>query len=184
MRASSSPRLAVALACAALVASLGCAGEPARNLTEAEKRQRIEAMYAEYRDEFPRVEAIGPAELAAELAAETGGDEGLVVVDARSDEERAVSTIPGAIPRQEFERRSDDLAGHDVVTYCTIGYRSGLYAQELVERGFRARNLAGSILAWTHEGLPLVTPEGEPTRRVHVYGERWNLAAEGYEAVW
>lgn len=162
----------------ALLALVACAGG-AEELAEAEKRQRIAAMYEEYREEFPEVEAIS----AAELAYRMNTDEPLVLVDARTPEEREVSMIPGAISQEEFERRKSELAGQEVVTYCTIGYRSGLYTAELVEQGWEAKNLAGSILAWTHEDLPLVH-DGEPTRRVHVYGARWNLAAEGYEAVW
>jgi hypothetical protein len=39
------------------------------------------------------------------------------------------------------------------------------------------------VLLWSHEGLPLTSSDG-PTRRVHVYGPRWNLLPAGYEAVW
>lgn len=164
---------------ALVLALAGCAGGAASGLDDAGKRARIDAMYAEYRQEFPDVEAISAAELARRL----DGDDPPVVVDVRTDEERQVSMIPGAISQQEFERHRDELAGREVVTYCTIGYRSGLYAEELLAEGWKAENLAGSILAWTHAGLPLVH-DGEPTRRVHVYGERWNLAASGYDAVW
>ena len=38
-------------------------------------------------------------------------------------------------------------AGRRVVTYCTVGYRSGLYAAELLGRGVEALNLAGSLIA-------------------------------------
>jgi hypothetical protein len=33
-------------------------------------------------------------------------------------------------------------------------------------------------------GGELADATGAPTRRLHVYGERWNLAADGYETVW
>lgn len=171
---------ALALSIQLLSLPLACAGESPSGLSEAEKRQRIAAMYEEYREEFPAVDSISAEELAGLLESAAPP----VLVDARSEEERAVSTIPGAISRQEFERLREELAAREVVTYCTIGYRSGLYTEELVEQGWEARNLAGSILAWTHRGLPLVRPDGTPTRRVHVYGARWNLAAEEYEAVW
>jgi hypothetical protein len=41
-----------------------------------------------------------------------------------------------------------------------------------------------SLLAWSHAGGPLVDGEGRPTKRLHVFGARWDLAAEGYEPVW
>jgi rhodanese-related sulfurtransferase len=160
----------------------GCAGGggPAES-GEPGKRKlgRIEAMYERYRTEFPQVRPISVAELVAAL----DSGEPPLLVDVRTGAEREVSIIPGAITPEELDALGDEAAGRTIVTYCTIGYRSGLHAEELRRRGLDARNLAGSILAWTHAGLPL-EHDGAPTRRVHVYGERWNLAADGYEAVW
>ena len=106
-----------------------------------------------------------------------------MLVDVRSDDEREVSTLPGAISQKEFEKDPDRFAGREVVTYCTIGYRSGRFTEKLVQKGWDAHNLRGSIVAWTHVGGGL-DQGGTPTRRVHVYGRTWNLVAEGYEAVW
>ena len=108
-----------------------------------------------------------------------------VLVDVREPRELAVSTIPGALTRDEFEARKAELKakGATIVPYCTIGYRSGLYTEELREQGFEAKNLEGSLLSWTWAGGPLVHDD-EPTKRVHVYGPQWNLVAEGYEGVW
>lgn len=36
----------------------------------------------------------------------------------------------------------------------------------------------------THEGLPLVEPDGKETKKVHTYGPKWAMQGEGYEAVW
>ena len=49
-------------------------------------------------------------------------------------------------------------------------------------------NLEGSIVAWTHIGLPLVqrTAGGNQpieTKRVHVYSPGWALQAKGYTPV-
>jgi rhodanese-related sulfurtransferase len=146
---------------------------------EQENLERIAEMYEGYHQEFPEVTAIEADELAERLA----GTEPPVLVDVRTDEEREVSIIPGAISRQEFETRRGELDGREVVTYCTIGYRSGLYADELRRQGWEVANLRGSILAWTHAGGELEAG-GEPTRRLHVYGRRWDLAADGFETVW
>ncbi len=144
-----------------------------------EKVARIDEMYAGYREDFPEVAEVDVAELRRDLA----GESPPVLVDVRTDEERAVSIIPGAISREEFESRREELTGRPVVTYCTIGYRSGLYADELSRQGWDVHNLRGSILSWTHEGGELEDAAGS-TRRVHVYGRRWNLVADGFEAVW
>ncbi len=147
--------------------------------SDAEKRAAIETLYAGYREDFPGVAELFPAEAAA---LQDKGD--AVLVDVRTAEEQAVSRLPGAITAAAFEAQLEAYRGKAVITYCTIGARSGAYARDLVAGGWDARNLRGSILAWTHAGLPLETPDGEPTRRLHVYGPTWNLAADGYEAVW
>ncbi len=143
-------------------------------------RERIEALYERSRSHFPEVDEITAEELLERRAA---GEE-LLLVDVREPAEQAVSRIAGAVPRVEFERRADKWAGRTVVTYCTLGHRSGLYARQLRARGWQVLNLRGSILAWTHAGGPLVDGGEAPTRRVHVYGPRWSLAAAAYEPVW
>lgn len=152
---------------------------PRKAQTREERLRRIDDMYDTYRAEFPEVGGISVDELVEALEA----PDSLVLVDVRTDEEREVSIIPGAISRLEFESRPADFENRTIVTYCTIGYRSGIYADELRREGWEALNLEGSILAWTHAGRPLERL-GEPTRRVHVYGSQWNLAAEDFEPVW
>lgn len=109
-------------------------------------------------------------------------DRPAVLVDVRESHERRVSMLPGAISQQDFERDRDRYRSWVVVPYCTIGLRSGLYTRALRQQGFEARNLAGSALAWAHAGL-LFEADGNPTRRVHVYGSDWNLLPQAYEAV-
>jgi sodium/bile acid cotransporter 7 len=146
--------------------------------SDAERLRRIERMYAVCRRLMPEAPEISAAELR-----ERRQREKLVLVDVRSGEERAVSMLPGAISREEFEARQDEFQGLPIVAYCTLGYRGGRYVAQLRRKRRDARNLRGGILAWTHAGQPLVCRQGE-TRRVHVYGRRWNLVADGYEPVW
>lgn len=148
-------------------------------MSDEQKLQQIETLYKKYERKFPEVPSISVAELEALRQGETP----VVVVDVREPKETSVSMIPGAITAEEFSRRRSDFEGSTVVTYCTAGYRSGLAAQQLMRDGWEVRNLAGSILAWTHAGLPLVKGE-EPTNEVHVYSKGWDLSAEGYEPVW
>ena len=148
-------------------------------MSDAEKKQKIESLYAKYERKFPTVEGITATELLQSL--EEGNQ--YILVDVRKPKEQEVSMIPGAITQKEFEDRADDLAGKTVVTYCTAGYRSGLYAQKIQAKGWQVINLEGSMLAWTHAGGPLVDHQG-PTKRVHVYSAAWSLEAEDYEPVW
>ncbi|WP_417746991.1 rhodanese-like domain-containing protein [Rosistilla oblonga] len=115
----------------------------------------------------PAVETISTAELHAAMNSSQSPP---VLVDVRSDAERAVSRIPGAISHQEFEASSDDkFAGRRVVTYCTVGGRSYMYARRLAASGIDAANYRDSILGWCRAGLPLESPDGDATNAVHPY---------------
>lgn len=129
----------------------------------------------------PDVESVSLEEVQA-LMAEGAQQGDVVLVDVRSPEEIAVSIIPGAIPMTEFEAQLENYREAKVITYCTIGVRSADYAEKLMEAGFEARNYEGSILDWVNAGLPVVTPAGEATRRVHVYSEQFSVPPP-YEAV-
>jgi sodium/bile acid cotransporter 7 len=158
---------------------VACQQKPATTMSETDRLAKIEQLIAQQRERFPDVPS-GDVDTVRETLAQPN----VVLVDVREAKEQAISMIPGAITRAEFERRSDELRGSKVVTYCTIGYRSASYANELLDQGWDVLNLAGSILSWSHAGGELVDPSGEPTQRVHVYGSRWSLAADGYEPVW
>lgn len=145
---------------------------------DAERLRRIERYYGLCARLLPSIPEVSAAELSER---KTQGR--LAIVDVRTPKERAVSMIPGAISQAEFEARKDEFRDAPVVAYCTLGFRSGKYAAKLRAEGFDASNLRGAILAWTHAGQPLVDAQGE-TRRVHVYGRKWNLVASGYEGVW
>ena len=146
--------------------------------SQDERRGTLEGMVARVGRRFPDVKTISAAALRERLP-----DDDTVLVDVRSPAERAVSTLPGAITPEEFEDRLDDLGDCTVVAYCTLGARSSRYARRMGKRGVPVLNLKGSLLAWTHAGGELVDGPS-PTKRVHVFGPRWNLAADGYEGVW
>lgn len=176
-------RGSVKLGVLVLVAALSC-GLPTERppdipSTDAGKAAAVDAMYEEYRKDFSGVPEMSAAELEEQLAL---GD--VVIVDVREPEEIAVSTIPGSLTKTEFENRLSDMESRTIVVHCTIGYRSAKYVEELKRKGVKAYNLKGSILAWVHEGLPVLDPWGNETKKVHVYGPKWNLLPEGYEGVW
>ena len=160
-----------------LLAVLSGCGGPG---SDDERRAALEAMAADVDARFPDVEQLSVEQVGRLLEA---NDRGIVLVDVREEHEREVSHIPGSITAAEFEADPGKYAGAVVVAYCTVGARSSAFAQKHTSEGHPVANLRGSILAWTHAGGPLVDEEG-PTTRVHVYGKRWNLAAEAYEAVW
>jgi sodium/bile acid cotransporter 7 len=94
----------------------------------------------------------------------------------------AVSTLPGAIDKQTFLQNQKRYQAKTVVAYCTIGYRSGLFAQEMAGLGIRIDNLKGGILAWTLKGGQVFNQNGA-TKRLHVYGPQWDLAPSEYKTI-
>lgn len=153
------------LALALTVSSSQTAPDPAL-------KQRIEALVQAIE---PQVEDV-PVTLAEQVRRAQPQP---LMLDVRSQAERTVSVIPGAI----FDAESIP-AGSRVVVYCTVGLRSGIVARELRQRGIDAVNLRGGILAWLAAGGELVDPQGQPTRAVHVYGRRWNAVPDNFKAVW
>jgi rhodanese-related sulfurtransferase len=126
---------------------------------------RLDALRATYR-------RLGPAEAAA--AAEGGA----LLVDIRYASLRdRDGTLPGAVivERNELEWRLDPAGSHriphavsyglPVVVVCNEGYASTLAVGSLRDLGLTdVTDLAGGFQAWLAEGLPVVPPDGTPTR--------------------
>ncbi len=146
--------------------------------TAAQHRETLERMMDENRREFP-----GADEMSVDQVVELLKQERCVLVDIRTEAERKVSMIPGAISQTEYERTNGQHVGKEVVCYCTIGYRSAKYAQAMKQQGVSISSFNGSIIAWCQAGHKLTTPDGRDTTRVHVYGPKWNLLPPEYQAV-
>ena len=84
--------------------------------------------------------------------------------------------------KAEFEKHRKNYRDLTVIPYCTVGGRSGAYAQQLAESGVKVKNYKGSILDWVQHKLPLVTRDGQPTNRVHTYSSRYRVP-RGYQSV-
>lgn len=145
-------------------------------LPDEEKRKKVVEMYEDYkRSSFPDIEDIAPQEALKLL------DQGNVLfVDIRSHNEQEISTLPNAITEEEFRQDPNAYADRVIIGYCTISYRSGLFAREFKEKGIRVLNLKGGLLGWVHEGGKVYDRKGE-TKLVHVYGKKWDLAPNEYE---
>lgn len=146
-------------------------------LSDAQKLETVYKMYADYKKDFPSVKDIAPRE-----AMVWKEKEDIVFVDTRKPAEMKVSMLPNAISQKDFLDNKDKYKDKSIVAYCTISYRSGLFAAELEKEGIEIYNLKGGILAWVLEGGKVYDNDKE-THRVHVYGEKWNYLPKGYEAV-
>jgi len=123
--------------------------------------------------DFPEVKRITPAELATWLRDSKRVPP--ILLDVRTVAEYEVSHLqkaqrvqPGS-PASVIELPKDQ----PIVTYCSIGYRSGAFARTLDRAGFtHVLNMEGSIFKWANEGRPVYC-DGKQVKKVHPYNERW-----------
>ncbi|HJP30147.1 MAG: rhodanese-like domain-containing protein [Candidatus Latescibacteria bacterium] len=125
---------------------------------------------------YPEVEIITTQQLAAWWSQADSVQP--VLFDVRRDDEYSVSHLAGAVRALTVEAALTVLAEASldtpIVTYCSVGYRSGGLADKLRLRGYsRVRNLEGSLFQWANEGRNLVDADGA-TRFVHPYGPPWS----------
>lgn len=145
---------------------------------DAQKKEIVYRMYADYKKDFSEVFDITVNDAMELIKADKA-----VLVDTRKQKEMEVSMLPNAITLGVYLSDPQKYRNKTVIGYCTISYRSGKLAQKLSKEGIRMFNLKGGILAWVLEGGKVYDQTGE-TRRIHVYGRKWNYPANGYEAVW
>ncbi len=107
----------------------------------------------------PPVPLISAREL-ADLLADGSSSTGLLLLDVRGPDERAIAGIPGAQPIHLDEFRSGAAVlqiprERPVVILCRSGSRSEEAARILIEAGHPdVRNLAGGVLAWVRDVDP------------------------------
>ena len=145
---------------------------------DAQKKDIVYQMYADYKKDFPEISDMSPKEAMTLLDTKQA-----VFVDTRGPQEMKISTLPNAISEEEFLKNPKKFKDKTIIGYCTISYRSGKFAQKMAKEGFQMYNLTGGILAWVLEGGKVYDTDGE-SRRIHVYGRKWNYPAGGYEAIW
>lgn len=145
-------------------------------ISDQDKLKKVYSMFEEYQKGFKTVSVITIEEI-------KNCKKPITMIDVRDKVEQEVSMIPAAITKEEFEKDKNKYKNTLIVTYCTIGYRSGAYAEELIKQGFDAKNLKGSILAWVLCGEP-VLKDGKEVLAVHVYSEKWNILPIKYKGVW
>jgi len=111
-----------------------------------------------------------------------------VVFDVREPGEYEISSLKGAIQvdpditvAEFLATYGSEVAGKDVLFYCSVGRRSSLLASkvqsELVKEGSEVHNLRGGIFHWHNEKRPLENHAGG-TDFVHPYSWRWKRYLE------
>lgn len=76
---------------------------------------------------------------------------GATVIDVRTREEFAKSSLPGAlnIPVDELRERADELPAGRLVVACAAGQRGNTAVRLLIQRGHEAVNLDGGYRTWS-----------------------------------
>lgn len=110
----------------------------------------------------------------------SSSDSSVLYLDAREQEEFAVSHLPGArcIGYEHFDEAA--VAGlkkdQPIVVYCSVGIRSERIAERLITMGFtNVSNLYGGLFEWVNQEQSLVNEEGKHTKRVHGYNRLWSI---------
>ncbi|MGK0673610.1 MAG: rhodanese-like domain-containing protein [Halothiobacillaceae bacterium] len=106
------------------------------------------------------IEHVDARELSTWLAGEK-----FLLLDVRTPGETAYGIIPGArlLPLHLLPLNIDKLKGQDkIVIYCQSGARSTQACAFLARQGIaKTYNLAGGIMAWASERLPIVAPKAD-----------------------
>ncbi len=125
------------------------------------------------RHDFPTVRRLTPNELGEWMNDKHRAQP--VLFDVRTKAEFDVSQIHGA-QRIDPEATASEIKlakDQPIVTYCSVGYRSGVFAKELQDAGYtNVQNLSGSIFQWANEGRPL-EHAGQRVTKVHPYNSTW-----------
>jgi molybdopterin/thiamine biosynthesis adenylyltransferase/rhodanese-related sulfurtransferase len=108
-----------------------------------------------------QIEEIEPFEAAAEIE---GGD--VVLVDTREPHEYAEAhlengkLVPPGLLGDEIAEAAPDRSARTIL-YCRTGNRSFRAAEQMQELGYEnVASMAGGILAWQEQGLPVVAASG------------------------
>ena len=168
------------LICLLALFMISCQQEQKKDQQTVDPLEKIESLYNNYHEDFPTVKEIQAERLKKIIKEDKNA---FYLVDIRSEEEQAVSMIPGAMTEEAFVNLKNKSKSRPGYTYCTIGYRSGVFSARLQRKGFEVYNLKGGVLAWAHAGGSFVDSEGEPTKTVHVYSKKYALLPDDYRGV-
>jgi rhodanese-related sulfurtransferase len=105
-----------------------------------------------------------------------------VVLDARTEDEYAVSHLRGAARIDPYRPSLRPLRGFPkdtaIVLYSSVGYRGARVANFLTRQGYsRVYNLDGGQFRWANAERP-VFRQDRPTAEVHPYDATWGLLLE------
>lgn len=146
----------------------------------ADEPSRLQTVADSVAKDWPSLHHVGPADAAALIK-----NGSAAVFDVRSEQEYAVSHVPGAVrvdPNLDkaafLQTYAESIKGKTAIFYCAVGVRSSKLAERVGEDAIKqaggagSLNVKGGIFAWSSEGLPLENANGK-TDLVHGYDATW-----------
>jgi len=103
----------------------------------------------------------------------------VIILDSRELVEFKVSHIEGAILVGYNHFRLSSLPDSvdkktPIVVYCTLGVRSEVIANQLIENGYTdVKNLYGGISEWKNKDYIVIDSTQRMTENIHVYSKKW-----------
>ncbi len=129
-----------------------------------------------------QIEELEPFEAAAELE---GGD--IVLIDTREPHEyqeahlEGGKLVPPGLLAGEIAAAAPDRSARTIL-YCRSGNRSAIAAAQLTELGYEdVASMAGGIIAWQEQGLPVVAAQGMTAEQRERYSRHTLLPEVGVE---
>jgi sulfur-carrier protein adenylyltransferase/sulfurtransferase len=129
-----------------------------------------------------RIEEIEPFEAAAEIE-----DGGVVLIDTREPHEHQEAhleggkLVPPGLLADEIEAIAPDKAARTIL-YCRSGNRSATAAAQMHALGYTdVASMAGGILAWQEQGLPVASDSGMSAEQRERYSRHTLLPEVGVE---
>ena len=103
----------------------------------------------------------------------------VIILDSRELDEFKVSHIEGAILVGYNHFKLSSLPDSvdkktPIVVYCTLGVRSEVIANKLIENGYTdVKNLYGGISEWKNKDYIVIDSIQRMTENIHVYSKKW-----------
>ena len=118
---------------------------------------------------IPFVSPFAVPTLGAAAVAEKLKSDNVYCIDCRTAEEQELSIVNDAYTIEEFEQLQVDKDTAILVSYCTVGLRSGVYTSLLKSKGYNAFNSQG-VIAFSHNSdIKFVDKFNKKTKAIHTF---------------
>lgn len=152
--------------------------------TETGRETRIQQTRLQVERLFPQVNNLSYRQF-VELT-DNKSEDAPLLIDVRETEEHYTGTLQGGRLVRDARKELSETpqVKRNIVCFCTVGLRSGIEAQKLMDDGHTVFNYC--IMTHLDNGGVLVKPDGQPwDQRVHSYSQSHaGLFPDRYTVKW